>query len=184
MPLLFRDAVLTLARDHAFARGLINAGRLTTATEHVASPLNVPTEDAFAGGPAPGAPFADGPVLEATGRGWLADLLPARWTLLYFHDAERPVPAGLAPLTRHGIDPLVVAASGRSARLHSDAEAVEDADGVLFRKWDARDGTVYLLRPDAHVAARWRALDAAAVRAAYVWVMGGGNLAHGQRRRA
>ena len=31
-----------------------------------------------------------------------------------------------------------------------------DADGGAFAKYGAADGTVYLARPDLHVAARWR----------------------------
>ena len=44
--------------------------------------------------------------------------------------------------------------------------AVEDAEGLLARRFDARDGTCYLLRPDQHVCARWRRVDAARVRSA------------------
>ena len=40
------------------------------------------------------------------------------------------------------------------------------SDGLLFQRYDARPGTTYLVRPDQHVAARWRALDVEAVRAA------------------
>jgi len=36
-------------------------------------------------------------------------------------------------------------------------------DGLMAKRYDARPGTAYLLRPDQHVAARWRHLDAAAV---------------------
>ena len=41
---------------------------------------------------------------------------------------------------------------------------VEDAQGLLSRRYDACAGTCYLLRPDQHVCARWRDFDAAAVR--------------------
>jgi 3-(3-hydroxy-phenyl)propionate hydroxylase len=38
--------------------------------------------------------------------------------------------------------------------------------GVAAERYDAREGTCYLLRPDQIVAARWRTLDEAAVRRA------------------
>jgi 3-(3-hydroxy-phenyl)propionate hydroxylase len=41
-----------------------------------------------------------------------------------------------------------------------------EEDGTLSVRYDARPGTVYLLRPDQHVAARWRAFDAARLGAA------------------
>ena len=37
---------------------------------------------------------------------------------------------------------------------------------MAVRRYDAHPGTCYLIRPDQHVAARWRRFDVAAVRAA------------------
>jgi 3-(3-hydroxy-phenyl)propionate hydroxylase len=39
-----------------------------------------------------------------------------------------------------------------------------DIKGVIASRYDARDGTVYLARPDQHVAARWRAFDLAQIK--------------------
>ena len=52
------------------------------------------------------------------------------------------------------------------ARVLSVGDDIDDAEGLLARRYDAKPGTVYLIRPDQHVAARWRALDADKVRAA------------------
>jgi len=46
------------------------------------------------------------------------------------------------------------------------ATLIEDREGLAARRYDARFGTVYLLRPDQHVAARWREFDLARVREA------------------
>jgi 3-(3-hydroxy-phenyl)propionate hydroxylase len=43
---------------------------------------------------------------------------------------------------------------------------VHDIRGVAARRYDARPGTTYLIRPDQHVAARWRAFDAEDILAA------------------
>jgi 3-(3-hydroxy-phenyl)propionate hydroxylase len=41
-----------------------------------------------------------------------------------------------------------------------------DAQGWVAKRYDAQLGTTYLLRPDQHVVARWRQLQADAVQAA------------------
>jgi 3-(3-hydroxy-phenyl)propionate hydroxylase len=41
-----------------------------------------------------------------------------------------------------------------------------DAKGVVSRRYDARDGTTYVIRPDQHVCARFRGFDADKVRRA------------------
>ncbi|KDB02584.1 FAD-dependent oxidoreductase, partial [Defluviimonas sp. 20V17] len=69
---IFRDAVLDLSADHAFARPLVNSGRLSVPCVHDGSPLN--TADALPGAPArtrPGAPCTDAPL----GEGFLLDRL-------------------------------------------------------------------------------------------------------------
>jgi 3-(3-hydroxy-phenyl)propionate hydroxylase len=41
-----------------------------------------------------------------------------------------------------------------------------DCSGLAATRYDARPGTVYLVRPDRYVAGRWRRYDAEAVGAA------------------
>ena len=42
----------------------------------------------------------------------------------------------------------------------------EDHTGRFAERYDSEPGTVYLMRPDQHVAARWRAFESARVTAA------------------
>ena len=42
----------------------------------------------------------------------------------------------------------------------------QDVKGLVGERYDGRPGTVYLIRPDQHVAARWRGFDAAKIERA------------------
>jgi 3-(3-hydroxy-phenyl)propionate hydroxylase len=164
----FRNAVLEMARDFPFARALVNSGRLSVATHLDHSPLNTPDVDtgdaAFSGWMAPGAPLDDAPVRLDGREGWLLRQLDG-FTLLVFGSggltpqdiAALPVPVRL----------LRVQPAGQAG-----AAELEDVQGLIAKRLDARPGTAYLLRPDQHVAARWRRVDAAAVRAALERALG------------
>jgi len=152
---VLRDAVLELARDEPFARQLVNSGRLSTPTPYRQSPLNIPDTDDFAGSMRPGTNAADAPVLDTEGRKtWLLNALGRDFMLLCF---------GAAPMDAvsvHGVRARVVS-------IGADATcALQDAEGFAAQRYDGRPGTVYLLRPDQHVAARWRTFDVARIQAA------------------
>jgi 3-(3-hydroxy-phenyl)propionate hydroxylase len=67
------------------------------------------------------------------------------------------------------IEPIVIAARPGSS---GAAKVLHDAKGRFAQRYDARDGSAYLVRPDQHVAARWRSVDAAKVRAALARAVG------------
>ena len=143
---VFRDAVLDLSEHHAFARPLVNSGRLSLPCIYDGSPLNGP--DALRG-PArtrPGAPASDAPA----GDGWLIDLLGNRFQLL---GIDTDVPNSL------NVDGIPV----EGIRL----DVGDDSSGLLAERYlgDAKTA-VYLMRPDQHVAGRWPDCDEASVRAA------------------
>jgi 3-(3-hydroxy-phenyl)propionate hydroxylase len=146
----FRDAVLELAKTEPFARPLVNSGRLSTPTPYLRSSLNTPDEGAFKGRMAPGTNCADAPVTKNGSAAWLLPQLGDGFTLLCFGDP------GVASLT---VDALPV----RVLRIGTD---IVDAQGVLAERYDGQSGTCYLIRPDQHVAARWRRFDPAKVEAA------------------
>ncbi len=152
----FRDATLELARDCRFARRLVNSGRLSLPSCYHASPLNTHDADHFLGGPPPGAPIADAPVRVNGEAGWLLDHCGGDFTLVCF-DADAPKSETPVPLRVL----RVIAPNNTTA-----AATVEDIDGLVAQRFDAKPGTVYLLRPDQHVAARWRDFTADALTAA------------------
>ena len=140
----FRDAVLELSEDHAFARPLVNSGRLSTPTPYVHSSLNTPDEDAFAGKMTPGTNCADAPVLVDGKRDWFLRQVADGFTVLAF---------GGVP------DAGDVVWNKIHARVKTVGVDFADEKGLLAERYDARPGTVYLIRPDQHVAARWRSFD-------------------------
>ncbi|WP_152624257.1 FAD-dependent oxidoreductase [Cupriavidus sp. IDO] len=162
----FRDAVLRLARRHAFARQLVNSGRLSLPSVLADSPLNTPDADDFAGVMVPGAACADAPVTggPSAQSGWLLGHLGGGFTLMMFSD-DGNVPADALAMGPVPLTVVCVVPPGRSATSET-FRCVTDAEGLAARRYDARPGTCYLLRPDQHVCARWRAFSAAAVRAA------------------
>jgi 3-(3-hydroxy-phenyl)propionate hydroxylase len=158
----FRDAVLALAKYHAFARRLVNSGRLSVPYVHAESPLNTPDRpgETFAAAMVPGAAAADAPV-KGPGSTWLLNYLHNGFTLLTFGDAVSADAA--AELARARIPCRIVQVDGRGA---ADRIAIRDSAGLLSERYDAKSGTCYLFRPDQHVCARWRSFDLAAVHAA------------------
>ena len=154
---LFRNAVLGLAREFPFARKLVNSGRLSVPAYLTASTLNTPDADAFDGWMVPGAPMDDAPVSVDGAAGWLLRQVADQFTLMVFGDAAIHLPALPVP-----VRVLRVKTPGATLQ----AGDVVDTEGHLTRRYDGQPGTCYLLRPDQHVAARWRAFDAAALHAA------------------
>ncbi|MEL7414923.1 MAG: FAD-dependent oxidoreductase, partial [Pseudomonadota bacterium] len=145
---IFRNAVLELARDHPFARPLVNSGRLSVPTVYDGLPLNGPDELPHApdasrvGATCPDAPLGDG---------FLLDQIGGQCALIAL-DTDVPAMDGLG-VTVLRVD--TVTAPLLRDRLLGDA-----ATGV------------YLVRPDQHIAARWSSVDRAAVAQALATVMG------------
>jgi len=160
---MFRDAVLGLAKCYPFARALVNSGRLSLPAMLDQSPLNTPDSagGAFDGGPVPGTVAIDAPVAGPRG-GWLLGYLDAGFTLLCFGSF---VPAdAVRSLARDALACTVVQVGGTTVA--GAACLIEDTEGLVAARYDAKPGTCYLTRPDQHVCARWRAFDLGAVRAA------------------
>ncbi len=168
----FRNAVLGMAKEYAFGRALVNSGRLSVPAFLIASSLNSPDEagDTFAGRMLPGAPMDDAPVLDNGDEGWLLNKVGNRFFALYFADdpesLDAATVAGLSGLSFDGIavQPLVI--SRKPGIVPGGIPVLEDLRGIAALRYDAKRGTVYLLRPDQHVAARWRTFDAAKVKVA------------------
>lgn len=150
----FRDAVLSLARDHEFARGFVNSGRLSTPKILTESPLNTLDEAEFGAAMVPGSPCTDAPVQADGQDSWLLKHLGGEFVALYFAGDDDTTEAELGDL---GFPVRLLVIASRS--IQSPYPVLVDAQGVAGERYDARSGTCYLIRPDQHVAGRWRALN-------------------------
>ena len=167
---MFRDAVLELARDHPFARKLVNSGRLSLPATLHNSPLNTPDVDEFSGLMLPGAAAVDAPVFVDGRAQWFLGLLSSRFTLVRVRDTSAPearlVGAALAAIiTPLEQMPFAAKAAPTNTALLSPPTAIITSTEWITR-YDAQPGTTYLFRPDQHVCARWRIYDEQAVFAA------------------
>ncbi|HUH40210.1 MAG TPA: FAD-dependent oxidoreductase, partial [Castellaniella sp.] len=168
MSLTFRNAVLALARDYPFARALVNSGRLSVPSCLENSRLNTADTASFVGDMVPGAPCDDSPMRAQVDNFWLLDKLGNRFQLLVYVDDPTKVgqASALQSLMSGDIPIEVILVTPRGGRSLDGLRVFEDYTGRFAERYDAHAGTTYLLRPDQHVAARWRKVDPAAIRAA------------------
>ena len=156
---LFRDAVLELAKTQPFARKLVNSGRLSVPATLYGSPLNTVDSDVFEGKMVPGAAASDAPIRDVDGRA--AWLLPRAghsvFTAFVFGDGDDVKRAESA---------IVQAATLAEMTVSIVRVPLDAAHALAVQRYDAQAGTVYLLRPDQHVCARWRLADTGRVKAA------------------
>ncbi len=129
---LMRDAALSLALTHPFAGALANPRQMTAFT-YCGSPAVLTDDPAFKGGAVVGALMPEVKLAD----GFLSDMLGQGFSVLCFD-------AALAHEIQH--DALKVVYLPLSQ--------------TLIDKFAADAGTAYLIRPDMHIAGRWRTASA------------------------
>ena len=166
MASVLRDAVLDLARTQPFARALINSGRLSVPAVLDGSPLNGPDVAELPRPARPGAACPDAPLRREGGtQAWLLDWLGGGFVGVYI------TPSGSVPAE-------VAQAAARWRRLPVPISLLplseaDDVAGMVRSRYGAAPGSFVLIRPDQHIAARFRAFDAVAIEAALARALGG-----------
>jgi len=117
----------------------------------------------------PGAAAQDAPIQVASKDDWWLAQLRGDFTLALFSGAQPPDNRTQQALQRLLLAPIPVKPLLICAPPHLAAYAdcllpvICDSQGFLAQRYDARDGACYLIRPDQHIAARWRSYEPAAV---------------------
>lgn len=167
---LLRDAALGLAFHNDYASGFANPRQVTPYT-YAESPLTLADDSGFTAGPIPGAPLINRRLSEA---GFLLDHLGLGFTLLLFlEDGRLPGNLNECLTALRARDPDFQVLTLSRVPLAGVPGPVLLADSSLFAAYGAVSGSVYLVRPDRHVAARFKSLTPAALDAALMTALGG-----------
>jgi len=157
---LLREAALSLSEGERGIAELINP-RQTSPIAYAGSGLNQPdhADDTWRGGPAPGEVLQEMPVGGPIGH--ITQVVGPGFVLVHFGPpAARALPEGVRMV------PVLGAPDS------SWPDAVIDPQGRLARAYDAPVGASYLIRPDGHVAARWKRSSPEAIAGAYRRALG------------
>jgi 3-(3-hydroxy-phenyl)propionate hydroxylase len=138
---------------------MVNSGRLSKPCSLAGFSLQ--SDDEGEGGVSPGAAMPDVPVTNAKG-GWLLNHLGGGFAML-------AVEAALPEETPAGVERIVIT---REAGHRANADTILlDTEGLATARYGA--GMVYLVRPDQHIAARFRDATPAKIAAALARATGG-----------
>ena len=163
---VFRDVTLELAEKHAFARSLVNSGRLSMPCRYDSSPLNTPDVD---GGPSelrPGSSAKDAPIRLGEQNAWLLNQLGNGFVLLLdgrIDDGHATAPLRELSelLDRHtDLRLVVVGPAPDEFGALPRTTVIDDTEGLVTQRYGLKAGGGYLIRPDQHVTARWHTVTA------------------------
>ena len=144
---IFRNAVLELAQNCAFARPLVNSGRLSVPCTYDGLSLNGPD---MLNGPdrsRVGTACSDARLAD----GFLLNTLRGDFTVLAINTAA----------------PAIADVDGIAVKTLALDTSTDDPHGdIAVRYLGDSDSAIYLIRPDQHVAARWGAAKVSDIEAA------------------
>jgi 3-(3-hydroxy-phenyl)propionate hydroxylase len=155
---LAREAALSLSLKHEFPRGLANPRQMQpyTYSESALTPYAGRDEE-FAGGPVRGSVAPNAKLEESS---YLLDRAGIGMTAIVFCEGA-PSAEQTALLDKLGaIDKRFVALPVACQGSAAGPKTIADSNGEIARLFAAAPDTFYLLRPDLHIAGRWKRIVA------------------------
>jgi 3-(3-hydroxy-phenyl)propionate hydroxylase len=151
---LAREAALSLSLKHEFPRGLANPRQMQPYTYSESALTPYAGRDAeFGGGPVSGSVALNAKLADDS---YLLDRAGMGLTAIVFCEAS-PSAEQTALLDQLGaIDKHFIALPIACQKSAAEPATIVDDDGEIARLFDAAPGTFYLLRPDLHIAGRWK----------------------------
>jgi len=145
---VFRDETLRLAEHYAFARSLVNSGRLSLPCDYQSSAII--SADNFSAGIKPGYVCQDAPIAINGKADWLLSQLGNRFVLLINSDDSPPELLQNLNEIATDLDILELTTS------KIGDNTLHDCQGLVAERYQLEPGQSYLIRPDQYVAARFQ----------------------------
>ena len=161
---VFRDETLRLAKEHTFARTIVNSGRLSMPCRYKKSFLNTPDSDVFTSSLGDGCVPKDAPVTESGAPGWLINFLGNEFALMVkvTEQGDQQLIDDLVELNKQEDLRILVISARPLPSIFSDiGTELIDAKNLVSERYDLAHGSAYLFRPDQIISGRWKQLSKA-----------------------
>ncbi|CAM5405493.1 FAD-dependent monooxygenase [Eoetvoesiella caeni] len=183
---IMQQAVLSLSLDNEYPRGLLH-WRTSHPIDYADSVLTLvdPQDNLFEAGPRPGAPAQDARLdTQNAGKGFLLDHFEPGFQVLVFGANESQWAAAredVRSLRDRGLKVRLWSICSDSVQRADADVALNDPQGNAQALWGASDGAIYVLRPDQHVASRWKLSSPTRAAQVIEHILAAGLLIHEQK---
>jgi 3-(3-hydroxy-phenyl)propionate hydroxylase len=163
---IFRDETLRLAKEHTFARTLVNSGRLSMPCRYTESPLSTVDNDVFGSVLEVGCVPKDAPVMSQGVSSWLLDHLGNEFVLMVnvINVDDSWLNQELVQLKEQSrLKIILVSESTLPEAIANLGVGLIDSKNLVAQRYDLEHTSAYLFRPDQVIAGRWKQLSTATI---------------------